>query len=83
MRDFIMLCSALIVSTALGSSVFGCLNDQELPQREREFRSHYLVEETPLNTAVPQKSPSFAWAYPISAVLFLGAGGLIWLSSRQ
>jgi len=43
--DVFRLCAFAIVLTIFScSSVSACLNDQELPQREREFRSAYQSE---------------------------------------
>ena len=45
MQRLILVSSILLCASA---GALGCLNDSELPSREREFRSQYL--ETPLMT---------------------------------
>lgn len=45
----IVLCLSLIL-IADAHVAIGCLNDSELPDREREFRSQYLDEELDLMT---------------------------------
>ena len=76
MRRIAMVCLVLMTTTVARA----CLNDSELPQREREFRSQYM------NLAVTQLAPSRdssdRWstvnkAVGIGLVVFAASAGLM------
>jgi hypothetical protein len=60
-----------LAALGLGTGAMACINDNESPQHEREFRSDYRLAETP-----PGKPPT---APPDNR--YLAAGGLMVLTS--
>ena len=52
---------------------FACINDSELPLREREFRSQYL-DSTLLTTAQPAPSDLQFWVLNLSGGAMLATG---------
>lgn len=71
--------AALIVA-AFAAPAFACLNDQELPSHEREFRSQYRGSEPPAKTS---ESPNYFRAYGAGGALLLGATVLTCLPRRR
>ena len=64
-------------------AVSACLNDSELPDHEREFRSQYLDQQ--LMTSGDESATATDHAGMMSATgvaLFVGAVGLTWFGRR-
>ena len=77
--------ATFFVSLILASStVFACINDKELIQHEREFRSQYLTPQmTSTSPRLRPKSMLGHYAVRIGGVAMLGiAFGSVWKRSR-
>lgn len=72
----------LIVSVfSLCCSATACLNDSELADHEREFRSQYLRSQINRDSAMTGQDQ--AWLMAVTGIaLFAGAIALTWLSNR-
>ena len=77
MKNVLVCCT--LMNLAGASSALGCLNDSELPDREREFRSQYLDSELHLMT-VSEKDQTFTdpgqTKTVIGVTLLIGAVGV-------
>ena len=72
----------VVVALSFCDSAAACLNDSELPDREREFRSQYLDNQFMTSQdAVPVNAS--AWMMSATGfTLLAGAVGLTWFSRR-
>ena len=77
----IIVCLALTFSV---SPAIGCLNDSELPDREREFRSRYLQQNS-LMTATDSTPVSSGFSGKVVSGMFLAVAaiGMSWLGRRE
>lgn len=72
----------LVVILACCSPANACLNDSELPDHEREFRSQYLTSPIVIS-ATPDEHTDQLWLLSASGIaLMAGAAGLTWYSRK-
>ena len=55
MKRFLLACGCCLLTSPIADA---CINDSELPQREREFRSQYMNETYTQNVPMQSISPS-------------------------
>lgn len=74
----------LLSLVCLSGATFACINDSELPLREREFRSQYLDSNFTI-TAQPAPSDLQFWVLNLSggAMLATGLVCAIWIRPVQ
>ena len=79
MGRFLLAC---ILLTALTGTVSACMNDTELPQYEREFRSQYQMPPSQSSTPAPQPIARAIGLFIGGAALLCGAVGMTVLGTR-
>lgn len=85
MLRFSKLCTFIVLfELVFVGAAWSCLNDQELPQREREFRSDYQIVDSsqPEAPAIQHFEDSRMLAVG-GVVLLLGSMGLLYFSFRN
>lgn len=85
MLRFSKLCTFIVLfEVVFAGAAWSCLNDQELPQREREFRTDYQVVDSsqPETPAIQHFEDSRMLAVG-GVVLLLGSMGLLYFSFRN
>jgi hypothetical protein len=76
----LLLCLALV---AIADRAVACINDNELPSHEREFRSEYLVAAAPVREpSVRTSRPRTELVTAAGAAMLASAVVLAWVGSR-
>jgi hypothetical protein len=75
MRHFL----AALILGVFAAPAFACLNDQELPSHEREFRSQYRGSEPP--TASSESTKHYL-AYGLGGAMLVGAVAMTQIGRR-
>jgi hypothetical protein len=65
-----IVCFVLVIFPSLASA---CINDSELVNHEREFRSQYRAEPTRAAPTTNPSSPSTGTLFAVGGILLLGA----------
>lgn len=73
----------LISVLCMSRSTHACLNDSELPDFEREFRSQYL-DNPPLTSQLMKQPRDQVWMMSLQGfALMFGAVGLTWVTQKR